>query len=99
MRFTKNPISTTEPQREVFSLWSLSVSHNAALALFTKNDSATFLDLSSFHVENFETQLPAGIGGMEVSRIGSQGEGCAVFDDSFVAWDADQAWAWQARVR
>jgi hypothetical protein len=101
MRFTKNAISTTAPQKEVFSLWSLSVSHNAALALFTKNDSATLLDLSSFHVQKFDTQIAADREGtMEVlSRIGSHGEGCAVFDNSFLAWDANQAWAWQARVR
>jgi hypothetical protein len=98
MRFTKNAVSTTAPEREVFSLWSLSVSANAALALFTKNDCATLLDLSSFRSQRFETQAAAvGQGALEVaSRIGSQGEGCAVFDNAFVAWDSHQAWAWQA---
>ena len=93
MRFTKNAISTTAPQKEVFSLWSLSVSANAALALFTKHVSATFIDINTFRVKKFDTQIADGReGGLEVvSRIGSQGEGCAVFDDAFVAWDAHQA--------
>jgi hypothetical protein len=99
MRFTKNAISTTAPHKEVFSLWSLSVSANSALALFTKHDSLTFLDLNSLSVKKFETQIAVGREGcMEVvSRIGSQGEGCAVFDNTFVAWDSNQAWAWKSR--
>jgi hypothetical protein len=101
MRFTKNAISTTAPQKEVFSLWSLSVSANAALALFTKHDSATFIDINTFRVKKFDTQVAdVREGQLEVvSRIGSQGEGCAVFDDAFVAWDAHHAWAWQSRFR
>jgi hypothetical protein len=101
MRFTKNAVSTTAPQKDIFSLWSLSVSANSPLALYTKHDSATFIDLSSFHIKNFETQISAVRGSkMEVvSRIGSQGEGCAVFDDAFVAWDANQAWAWRSRLQ
>ena len=101
MRFTKNAVSTTAPLTEGFSLWSLSVSANSALALFTKHDSATFIDLRSFRVQKFETQIAAvKEGNMEVvSRLGSHGEGCAVFDDAFVAWDANQAWAWRSRLR
>jgi hypothetical protein len=98
MRFTKNAISTTAPQKEVYSLWSLSVSSNAALALFTKHDTATFLDLGSFRVKKFETQISAGGEGSfeAVSRIASQGEGCAVFNDALLVWDARQAWAWHS---
>ena len=99
MRFTKRAISTITPQKEVFSLWSLSVSANAALALFTKHDAATFLDLRSLRVKTFETQVAAVREGRVevVSRIGSEGEGCALFDEAFVAWDAHQAWAWRSR--
>ena len=99
MRFTKRAISAITPQKEVFSLWSLSVSANAALALFTKHDAATFLDLRSLRVKSFETQVAAVREGRVevVSRIGSEGEGCAVFDEAFVTWDAHQAWAWRSR--
>jgi hypothetical protein len=101
MRFTKKAVSTTVPQKEIFSLWSLSVSANSALALYTKHDSATLIDLNSFQIKNFETQISAiRESKMEVlSRIGSHGEGCAVFDDAFVAWDANQAWAWRSRLQ
>ena len=100
MRFTKTAISTTAPQKEVFSLWSLSVSAKSALALFTKHDSLTFLDLNSLSVKKFETQIAVGMESCTevVSRIGSQGEGCAVFDNTFVAWDSNQAWAWKSRL-
>jgi len=95
MRFTKNCISKAAPQKEIFSLWSLSVSENAALALYTKHDAVTFIDLRSFRVKTFETQDAGAVD--VVSRIGSEGEGCAVFNEAFIAWDAHQAWAWRSR--